>query len=57
MTATLTALFAVHAVAFGAMIILSRRDVVLVDDAFQPIARNQGWQETTIPAAREAAKV
>jgi len=50
MTATLTALFAVHAVAFGALLILSRRDVVLLDDAFAPIARSPRWQEQTVPA-------
>lgn len=50
----LTTLLAVHVLAFGALFVLTRYDVVLVDDNHLPIDRPQGWQEQVIPAAAAA---
>lgn len=49
----LTTLIAVHAVAFGALYFLSRRDVLLVDENFLPMDRPDGWHEQMIPAAAD----
>ena len=54
MTATLTALFAVHAVAFGALLILSRRDVVVVSTV-ETSRRIEGWNSTSSNAWRARA--